>query len=259
MPGRPRNDDRRAIEAFARIHQGTAGSTRSSPRRNALTSPGASRFVPDPAPAEPVANGYAALPALPNLDRPRIGRRVAIAAATTAIVLAAALGFTGATGTQHRGSAHLAAATRSATRSASRSATRSATRSASRSRSPSGSRSGSHSRSAASTAGTAATGPVSPTSSSPTQASYVLPASDGPLAVTITATSGACWAEAGPSSGRPLSWEGTIDQGLQHTLTPASQWWLRLGAPEYVAVSVNGRQLELPVTSQPLDLSITTS
>jgi len=248
MPGRPRNDDRRAIEAFARIHQGTVGSTRSSHRRDSLTSPDASRFVPDPTPAEPFANGYAVLPVLPNLERPRIGRRILVAATATAIVLVVALGVAGATGAKHRGSAKLAADSALATAAGPGSAT-----------GPGSSRAGSHGRSAASTATAPATGPVSPTSSGPTQASYVLPASAGPLSVTITATSGACWAEAGAASGGPVSWAGTIDRGQQHVLTPGAQWWLRLGAPEYVTVTVNGRQLELPVTSQPLNLSITTS
>ncbi|HVA44633.1 MAG TPA: RodZ domain-containing protein [Acidimicrobiales bacterium] len=237
MPGRPRNDDRRAIEAFARIHQGTAGSTRSSHHRTSLISPDASRFVPDFGPAEPSSNGYAALAVLPNLERPRIGRRILIAATATAIVLVAAFGVAGATGTKHRGSAKLAAEPAAATPGASRTGR----------------------RSAPVTTTTAGNGPVSPTSSSPTEVSFVLPASAGPLMVTIAAVTGPCWAEAGTTSGGPLSWAGTIGRGQQQVLTPGAQWWLRLGAPEYVTVTVNGRQLELPVTSQPLNLSITTS
>ncbi|HUZ43525.1 MAG TPA: hypothetical protein VMU63_03920 [Acidimicrobiales bacterium] len=237
MPGRPRNDDRKAIEAFARIHQGTAGSARSSPRPNTLSSPDASRYVPDPGPAEPFANGgYAALPVLPNLERPRIGRRIAIAAAVTVIVLVAVLGLTGATGPKHKGSAKLAAASTGASTPAA---------------------SPSRHRSASVTTTTATNGPVTPTSSSPTEASYVLPASAGLLSVTISAVSGPCWAEAGPTSGGAVSWEATIEQGQQHALAAGSQWWLRLGAPEYATVMVNGRQLELPVTSQPLTLSVT--
>ena len=81
----------------------------------------------------------------------------------------------------------------------------------------------------------------------------------GPFSVTISAAGGPCWAEVSSSSGSTVSWAGTVAQGSQHVLAPGASWWLRLGAPEYVTVTVNGRPLELPGTSQPLDVDIATS
>ena len=259
MRGRPRNDDRKAIEAFARIHRGAAGA---SPSRVSRPGPDAARSIPGPGPVDPGMIGYAGLPALPNLERPRMGRRLVVALTVTAIVIVVALGLAGATSGPHGKTGRLAAnSAGSATGHGAGSAGSGTTRSRSGStRSRSGSTSGSHAGAGRTTTSTVpTTGPVAPTSSSPTAASYVLPAGQAPLTVTIDGATGSCWAEAGPSAGAPLSWEGTVASGQQHVLAAAASWWLRLGAPEYARVTVNGRQLELPSSSQPLELTISTA
>src|SRR5579863_1360556 len=103
MPGRPRNVDRQAIEAFARIHEGRAGAVNGNRRplnSHNGTGPGpgpdGARSAPLYVPAEPAYFGF--LPPMPNLERPRIGRRVAIASVATVVVILIALGIAGATG-----------------------------------------------------------------------------------------------------------------------------------------------------------------
>lgn len=279
MPGRPRNSDRQAIEAFARIHQGKAGTANGS-RLFTGHKPGAHDHTdglvgddhlvangsahPEVAAAalagvheppagsaplnghevDPASFGY--LPPLPNLERPRVGRRVVVASTAAVVVILIALGIAGAASGPRR--SHLSASSKTAATSRPSSATHRSSGSAGTGGAP-----------AQSTTTTAGTGPISPTSTSAGSVQFLMAAGSGPLSVTIAAAGGSCWTEVAPSSGSSVSWAGTVADGSQHVLDPGSRWWLRLGAPEYATVTVNGRRLQLPATSSPLDVDIATS
>jgi hypothetical protein len=270
MPGRPRNVDRQTIEAFARIHEGRAGAANGirrplnsdngisqgpdqgngpgrSPEHGAGpgsgVGPDVARSAPLYVPTEPAHVGY--LPPMPNLERPRMGRRVTIACIATVVVILIALGIAGATG-GHRGRSHLRAETTASVPSASgpTSGGRSVGQSA-------------HGPGARASTTTLATGPIAPRTTSSGSVQFQM--ASAPFTVTIAAVDGSCWAEAAASSGATVTWAGTVVQGGSHVLAPGSSWWLRLGAPEYVTVTVNGRRLQLPATSSPLDVGISSA
>ena len=279
MPGRPRNADRQAIEAFARIHQGKAGSANGAglftgrPRihpyptvdlRDDHPSNGSGALSTGPSipptvhdfnlggaaliadPTDPASYGY--LPALPNLERPRIGRRVAIASTATVVVILIALGIAGAASGPRRG--HHSSTGPSSSKTATTAGHAASTPSP-----------GAHGRSgqARSATITPVTGPISPTSTTSGSVEFLMAQGSGPFSVTISADGGPCWAEVSSSSGGIVSWAGTVADGSQHVLAPGASWWLRLGAPEYVTVTVNGRPLKLPGTGQPLNVDIATA
>jgi hypothetical protein len=283
MPGRARNSDRQAIEAFARIHQGRAGSANGSGRFNgihpvphsAADGGGADHALvengayADPAagragaqdwpvgstavhsgPIDPTSFGY--LPPIPNLERPRMGRRVVVASTATVVVILIALGIAGAA--SGPGRSHVK------TNSKGPAATQAAR--------TSGAAAGSHGRpgsgsatraSGQTTATTSATGSIPPSSTAAGSVRFLMAPGSGPFALTIAAAGGSCWTEVSPSSGSSISWAGTVADGSQRVLAPGSSWWLRLGAPEYATVTVNGRRLQLPTSSTPLDVDIVTS
>jgi hypothetical protein len=283
MPGRARNADRQAIEAFARIHQGRAGSANGSGRVNGSRAgaprpadgggpdhvlgengaylddgPGTALVQDWPVGRTAAHSGavdltsFGYLPPIPNLERPRIGRRVVVAAIATIVVILIALGIAGAA--SGPGRSHVKTASRPPI----------ATHHAGSSAAPAGSHgrsgSGSASRSLGkSTATTSATGPISPTSMAAGSVRFLMAPGTGPFALTIAAAGGSCWTEVSSSSGSSISWAGTVADGSQRVLAPGSSWWLRLGAPEYATVTVNGRRLQLPASSAPLDVDIATS
>lgn len=286
MPGRSRNADRQAIEAFARIHQGKAGSANGSrlfsghppatPRHTngipegdyVQSTEGGSVLEPLPGVqsgahdlltgptlmpgGEMDATSFGYLPPLPNLERPRIGRRVAVASTATVVVILIALGIAGAaSGPRHN---HVSTSSRTSSAAGTSGISAVSTHRSSKS----GGR-GDSTRPRESTTTQATTGPLSPTSTSAGSVQFLMPAGSGPYSVTIAAAGGSCWTEASASSGSSVSWAGTVAEGSRQVLAPGPSWWLRLGAPEYATVTVNGRLLRLPATSAPLDVDIVTS
>jgi len=283
MPGRSRNADRQAIEAFARIHQGQAGSTNGSGLFNghrpaplhdtngvgpdhvvvdngACADQGAGiaglQDMPVSSAAlhgdglDPTSFGY--LPPIPNLERPRIGRRVFVASTATVVVILIALGIAGAAS----GPRHVHGRTAAKTGPAPGHSGAAAAASESRGRSGSGSAARGSDQSTPTTSGT---GPISPTSTTAGSVRFLLAPGTGPFALTIAAAGGSCWTEVAASSGSKISWAGTVADGSQRVLAPGPSWWLRLGAPEYATVTVNGRRLQLPASSAPLNVDIATS
>jgi hypothetical protein len=194
------------------------------------------------------------LPPLPNLERPRPTRRILLASTALLVLALVALGVNGAisgpakkpppgaTGRSRTSAALSGHSPRAAGGTARRTSSSSA---------------GQHR--ASTTATTAGRGPLPPTSSQGGSDQYVLTGT-GPVSLVISATGGACWAEAGPTAGGPVSWEGTIPAGQAQVLAAQSTWWVRLGAPGHVQITADGRPLVLAgPTDGPLDITVTTA
>ena len=95
----------------------------------------------------------------------------------------------------------------------------------------------------------ASTNPSSGTTTPP-------PTTTQPTGVALVTSGGNCWIQvrAGSSTGR-LLYQGTVHPGvpLHFSAVPV---WMRLGAPEYVRLHVNGKQLA-PLTSiDPVDVMV---
>lgn len=272
VPRRPSgNDQRRAIEAIARIHDNTRRQSAPQPGSPGPARPGPTRtgrgdtgWQPGPAVANPPTSSprplLQSLPRsfrpLPNLERPRSGHRVLVAAiGLTLLGLVAAVATAGggshpaATGSGSGSGASASTSAPSTLRSTAR-ATRSPRTSSGRS---------SRTRSQTKSSSPGSAGPLQPSSTGPGTASYVVSGASS-VSVVLAASGGPCWAEASPQPGGAVSWEGTIAAGQSHQLAPGTSWWIRLGAPVEVTVTANGRPLALPGTGdQPVDVTITAS
>lgn len=256
MPGRSRSDDRKAIEAFARIHRGVAGDDpQVAARRRVVPPVEAEQTYAGPTNGSgPIHGGYQPLPALPNLERPKMGKRVLAGVVAAVVVVLVAFGIAGATGGTHHQKGRTAGGTAAA---AGTHGSAAGSRHASARHRAKKDASTTTVRSNKTTVTTAAgTGPLAPTSTSAGGATYTVGSAGSPLTVVISGTSGSCWAEASPAVGGTVKWTGTIDPGQQQTLPSSPGWWIRLGAPEHVSITADGRTLKLPTGGQPLDVSI---
>jgi len=99
---------------------------------------------------------------------------------------------------------------------------------------------------------------LQPTSSSATIVAYAAPA--GTYTVTFKTSTGACWlgAQAQPNGPWLKMWSLNPGQSAQYTAN--GPLILRLGAPQYVSIQVNGVPVQLPAGKvNPYDISFTPS
>jgi len=98
---------------------------------------------------------------------------------------------------------------------------------------------------------------VTPVAQTPRSATYRT--STTPFEVVLTA-SGPCWVRATETTTGSVLWTGTLASGERQALPATGQVLVELGAPDAVAVSLNGKPVRLPSGFQaPLDLTFRTS
>ncbi|HLG68686.1 MAG TPA: DUF4115 domain-containing protein [Acidimicrobiales bacterium] len=108
----------------------------------------------------------------------------------------------------------------------------------------------------ASTAPGAGTGPIQPTTSSATAASYPAPAASYTL--TLASGNGACWWQVQSQPAGSVLWTGTLPAGQQQSVPATGAVTVVVGAPSVASLSLDGRPLVLPAQAQaPLRLTIT--
>jgi hypothetical protein len=96
-----------------------------------------------------------------------------------------------------------------------------------------------------------------PQTSSATDVSYRAPT--GSYSVSFAAT-GPCWIGVERSTGGAWVWEKTLQAGQQETYNATGTTIVRVGAPPYIKVSINGITVQLlPSNTQPYDLTFSTS
>ena len=116
---------------------------------------------------------------------------------------------------------------------------------------PGGSR---HHRRRTSTTTTTTTTPseISPVSSSATEVGFVAP--KGSYTVEMTDAGGPCWVGISQTTQGAYLWEETLESGGTATYNASGPLVVRIGAPQYLGVSVNGVPLRLPGYVQPYDV-----
>jgi hypothetical protein len=94
---------------------------------------------------------------------------------------------------------------------------------------------------------------LQPVSATSTDVSFAAPA--GSYTVTFTDTTGTCWLGIAQTSGGVYVWQDTLTGGQSTTYKASGPIVIRVGAPPYVKVTVNGIPAQLPGYSQPYDVS----
>ena len=106
-----------------------------------------------------------------------------------------------------------------------------------------------------STAPTVAPSTLQPTSTSASVVTYQVPATT--YTVSFAAASGACWLGAQQQASGPYVRMWTLAPGAQATYAASGPLVVKIGAPRYVSISVNGTPLVLPAgRDQPYDVSL---
>jgi hypothetical protein len=99
---------------------------------------------------------------------------------------------------------------------------------------------------------------IVPQTANTTDVAYVAPATS--YVVTLTVTGSPCWVGIETSSSGPWTWEGTLQPGAQKTYNASGTTILRVGAPRYLKVSIDGIDVQLPPSyMQPYDMTFTPS
>jgi hypothetical protein len=97
-----------------------------------------------------------------------------------------------------------------------------------------------------------------PRTANTTDVAYVAPATS--YLVTLTVTGSPCWVGIETSASGPWTWEGTLQPGAQKTYNASGTTILRVGAPRYLKVSIDGIDVQLPPSyMQPYDMTFTPS
>ncbi len=106
-----------------------------------------------------------------------------------------------------------------------------------------------------STAPTVAPSTLQPTSTSASVVTYQVPATT--YTVSFAAASGACWLGAQQQASGPYVRMWTLAPGAQASYAASGPLVVKIGAPRYVSISVNGTPLVLPAgRDQPYDVSL---
>lgn len=231
----------RRSEAEARTRGGGRATAPGGAAERPVTRPLARRPPPRPGGAPLSFGGDEAPPEAPQPNPPsrrgaRGGRPIALAAAVLVIAVGAVVGLDELA--HHGGSPS--------------------------SRNPPGGHHAEHSHSPSkgttpSTAAPTTTRPPStllPVSTSSTDVAFVAPT--GPYTVGFAGT-GACWVGIQKSAGGSYVWEKTLAAGQTASYRATGPIVIRIGAPEYIRVSVDGRRAKLPGLVQPYDVTLTPS
>lgn len=91
-----------------------------------------------------------------------------------------------------------------------------------------------------------------PVSTSPSEVAFVAP--KGSYTVSLLDSGGTCWVGIQQTSGGPYVWQETLSDGESATYKASGPLVIRIGAPRYLGVKVNGLPARLPGYVQPYDL-----
>lgn len=94
---------------------------------------------------------------------------------------------------------------------------------------------------------------VVPVSTSSTDVSFVAP--KGRYSILLTDTGGECWVGIQQTAGGPYVWQETLYSGQSATYKASGPLVVRIGAPRFLGVKVNGVPARLPGFVQPYDLT----
>ena len=92
-----------------------------------------------------------------------------------------------------------------------------------------------------------------PVSTSPTDVAFVAPS--GTYTVSLADTGGVCWVGIERTAAGPYVWEQTLNAGQSATYRATGSLIIRIGAPRYLGVKVNGLPARLPGFVQPYNLT----
>ncbi|MHB1987175.1 MAG: RodZ domain-containing protein [Acidimicrobiales bacterium] len=92
-----------------------------------------------------------------------------------------------------------------------------------------------------------------PVSTSSTDVAFVAP--KGTYTVVMVDSGGTCWVGIQQTSGGPYVWQETLYSGQQATYKASGPLVVRIGAPRFLGVKVNGIPARLPGFVQPYDLT----
>jgi hypothetical protein len=96
-----------------------------------------------------------------------------------------------------------------------------------------------------------------PVSTSPTDVAFVAP--QGTYEILLSDTGGTCWVGIQQSTNGPWIWQETLYSGQSATYRATGPLVIRIGAPKYLGVKVNGLPARLPGFVQPYDLTFSPS
>ncbi|HLI43084.1 MAG TPA: RodZ domain-containing protein [Acidimicrobiales bacterium] len=96
-----------------------------------------------------------------------------------------------------------------------------------------------------------------PVSTSPTDVAFVAP--QGTYDILLSDTGGTCWVGIQQSTNGPWIWQETLYSGQSATYRATGPLVIRIGAPKYLGVKVNGLPARLPGFVQPYDLTFSPS
>lgn len=96
-----------------------------------------------------------------------------------------------------------------------------------------------------------------PVSTSSTDVAFVAP--KGTYTVQLTDTGGTCWVGIQQTSGGPYVWQETLNAGQTASYRATGPLVVRIGAPKFLGVKVNGIPARLPGYVQPYDLTFNPS
>lgn len=106
-------------------------------------------------------------------------------------------------------------------------------------------------------AATATTQPtiLKPTSATATDVAFTVPSTS--YTVSLAATGGPTWLGIQQVAAGPYVWEETLPPGQSVTYKATGPIVIRIGAPPYTSIQVDGVSAQLPVTSQPYNVELT--
>lgn len=94
---------------------------------------------------------------------------------------------------------------------------------------------------------------LQPTSANSSVVTFAMPA--GGYTLSFSDVGGLCWVGAQQSSGGPYVWQETLSSGQSASYRASGPLIVRLGAPKFLTLRVNGELAKLPGYIQPYDLS----
>ncbi|MGO9196925.1 MAG: RodZ domain-containing protein [Acidimicrobiales bacterium] len=92
-----------------------------------------------------------------------------------------------------------------------------------------------------------------PVSTSPADVAFTAPS--GPYTVSLDIAGGVCWIGIQQVSGGPYVWEQTLYSGQTENYKATGTLVIRVGAPRYLSMKVNGLPARLPAYVQPYDVT----
>lgn len=96
-----------------------------------------------------------------------------------------------------------------------------------------------------------------PVSTSPTDVAFVAP--KGSYTVVMADNGGLCWVGIQQTSGGPYIWQDTLGAGQTTSYRASGPLVIRIGAPRFLGVKVNGVPVRLPGFAQPYDVTFNPS